>query len=107
MPNITILGWDKVIHMTEYFIYSILTGIALLAFDKKRYYFNLLLMIFIITILFGASDELHQYFVPGRSCSIYDFIADAIGGILGLILFQKLKIVNKLQHVNTRKTDSK
>ena len=107
LPRITILGWDKAIHMIVYIFYVIFAGIALLVFDNKRFKFNLLLMAFLITILFGASDEIHQYFVPGRSCSIYDFFADCIGGILGLIIFHKLKLVNKLQHVNIRKTDSK
>ena len=106
LPKMTILGWDKLVHMAEYTVYSILAGIALLSFDRKKYSFNLILIAFLITILFGASDEIHQYFVPGRSCSIYDFVADCLGAILGLILFQKLKIVNKLQHVNTGKTDS-
>ena len=101
LPSVTILGWDKVIHLIEYMFYAIFAGIALLAFDKKRLKFNIILTAFLVTILFGASDEIHQYFVPGRSCSIYDFIADCVGAILGLILFQKLKIVNKLQHVNT------
>jgi VanZ family protein len=36
----------------------------------------------LISILYGASDELHQYFVPGRHCSLSDVIADAFGAFL-------------------------
>jgi VanZ family protein len=32
-----------------------------------------------ITTLYGASDEYHQSFVPGRSPDVFDLIADAIG----------------------------
>jgi len=32
-----------------------------------------------ITFLYGVSDEVHQYFVPGRSMSIADAIADLVG----------------------------
>jgi VanZ family protein len=39
----------------------------------------------LITTAYGASDELHQMFVPGRSPELYDLFADAVGGALGLI----------------------
>jgi len=32
---------------------------------------------------FGVLDELHQRFVPGRSCDVWDMIADAVGSALG------------------------
>ncbi len=35
-------------------------------------------------VLFGVSDELHQWFVPGRTCSIVDLILDFIGVSIGL-----------------------
>jgi VanZ family protein len=41
----------------------------------------------------GGLDELHQYFVPGRTMDIFDFIADITGIITGIIvwlLFAKL-----------------
>ena len=34
-------------------------------------------------ILFGASDEWHQSFVPGRDPSGWDFAADTLGVLLG------------------------
>ncbi|RKY01797.1 antibiotic resistance protein VanZ, partial [Candidatus Poribacteria bacterium] len=32
--------------------------------------------------VFGATDELHQYFVPGREASPFDWMADVGGGII-------------------------
>lgn len=32
---------------------------------------------------YGVLDEVHQYFVPGRTAEIYDALADATGGLLG------------------------
>ena len=46
-------------------------------------------VVFIITgisVLYGITDELHQYFVPGRDCSIFDLTADAIGGFSGALI---------------------
>jgi VanZ family protein len=38
-----------------------------------------------LTTAFGASDELHQLFVPGRSADVHDIAADAIGAATGVI----------------------
>ncbi len=55
------------------------------------------IIIFIET--YGLIDELHQFFTPGRSCSIFDWMADVSGAALGTfarIILSKLKklIVN-------------
>lgn len=34
--------------------------------------------------LHGLSDEVHQFFVPERSCSVLDVIVDFLGGLLFL-----------------------
>jgi VanZ family protein len=36
----------------------------------------------VIAALYGVSDEVHQYFVPGRETSIVDLIADVLGAAL-------------------------
>ena len=37
-----------------------------------------------LTTAFGASDELHQMFVPGRSADVHDLLADATGAAVGV-----------------------
>jgi VanZ family protein len=37
-----------------------------------------------LTTAFGASDELHQLFVPGRSADVHDVAADATGAAAGV-----------------------
>ena len=32
---------------------------------------------------FGVLDELHQCLIPGRSCDVWDMIADAVGSVPG------------------------
>jgi VanZ family protein len=42
-----------------------------------------------LAILYAATDELHQSFVPGRSPSIWDVLVfDNLGAILALWLFR-------------------
>jgi len=39
----------------------------------------------VVTIVYGGTDELHQAFVPGRSCSAADVGYDAMGALLGVL----------------------
>jgi len=38
----------------------------------------------VLSILFGVSDEVHQYFVPGCAASVIDVLIDTVGALLGL-----------------------
>ena len=37
--------------------------------------------------LYGVSDEWHQSFVPGRSCEVWDWVADTSGAALAISLY--------------------
>jgi len=39
----------------------------------------------VLTVLYAISDEVHQWFVPGRHAALYDVLFDA-GGVLAMIL---------------------
>lgn len=41
---------------------------------------------FAVTVFYGASDELHQSFVPDRTGRLDDLVVDTIGAIVGLAL---------------------
>lgn len=73
---------DKVAHLIEY---AILGFLVLWAYLKTRSEKQMILWLWAILwcMLFGLSDEWHQSFVPGREVSILDWIADAIGSMLG------------------------
>lgn len=101
LPKFTILGWDKVIHMMEFGVYAILSRIALDAFDEKNITINKIFLAFIMTALYGFSDEFHQSFVMGRTSSIYDWYADIIGAMLFLFIYKLISKKNKLQHANS------
>ncbi len=38
--------------------------------------------------LYGVTDELHQYFVPGRACDPADWLVDTCGAALGAVLLK-------------------
>ena len=49
---------------------------------------KMLLLAWAFTLLYAASDEFHQSFVPGRMASWVDVMIDATGAFLGLAVFR-------------------
>ncbi len=45
----------------------------------------------ILAGLYAATDELHQYFVPGRSCELRDWCIDLCGAVLGITIAWMIK----------------
>jgi VanZ family protein len=86
-------GSDKTIHIIEYGIYGFLLtyGVFNIAKDFKIP----VLQVLILGIITGFVDEVHQYFVPGRSCDVFDLLADSIGLVSGLFIFLLLHAVRK------------
>jgi VanZ family protein len=79
-------GVDKLLHVVEYAVMGFFTARAvLLTWDLPRNWG--LLLGAALAALLGLLDEVHQYFVPGRSASVYDGAADLVGAILGALLF--------------------
>jgi len=79
----------KLAHMFEYgvlylLIYRVFKRTSSLSKNK------LLFISLFLTILYAASDEYHQTFVPGRSGNLTDVSIDSVGAVLGLIFSQKI-----------------
>ena len=71
-------------HMTEYAIFTVFTYIALLTdgvrLPKRRY------SALLTAVLLASSDELHQWFVPGRSGCVKDACIDTVGAVAALLV---------------------
>ena len=87
----------KIGHFTEY----LLLGAALTFHIKvickelnKRFFFWVPLL---VGVLYAASDELHQFFVPGRAMRLYDVAIDSLGVLsgIGIVLFICRLVKNK------------
>ena len=89
---------DKVEHMLAYFGLSFLMYLALL-FQKKSITIrkNALLFTLLFVFAYGILDEVHQLLIPGRSCELLDFMADILGGIIGIITVKILVHLYKFQ----------
>ena len=70
---------DKLAHLLEY---GLLASLIYFALEKSQANFHPIFIPFLIAFLFGVSDEVHQYFVPGRDADVIDAVADAMGSFV-------------------------
>jgi VanZ family protein len=70
---------DKLVHLLAY---GLLASLIYLAREKSRATFHPIFIPFLIAFLYGLSDEIHQYFVPGRDADVFDALANAVGGFV-------------------------
>lgn len=70
-------------HMTEYAVLAMLCLGALAGEEMTR---RQKMIAFGMTVLYAASDEFHQLFVPGRSGMVRDVLIDSTGAFLGIFV---------------------
>ena len=72
----------KSAHFILYFALGVLVCIACYLCsvkDKLKYVIG-----FLVCVLYGASDEIHQYFTPGRAALVKDVFIDSGGAAAGM-----------------------
>ncbi len=81
---------DKLLHIA---VYALLGALLLRAFKTLQIQHNLKLVMILsilLSSLFGISDEIHQHFVPFRNADFMDALADMIGSVGGVYVYQLL-----------------
>lgn len=73
-------GRDKVIHGSVWCVLA-----ALYALTAVRPTTRAAVVAIIAAAVFGATDEFHQSFVPGRDASLLDLLADTVGAVVGAL----------------------
>jgi hypothetical protein len=66
---------DKIVH---FLAFGLLATVTLRAMRVESPHWRAVAAVLLVS-LFGASDEIHQRFTPGRSCDIFDWLADTLG----------------------------
>lgn len=78
---------DKLIHVVEYLIYGLLLVRAVRAnLRVGRPLFAAMIALGFV-VLTGTADEYLQSFIPGRQCSVFDLLADTVGGAAAQALY--------------------
>ncbi len=88
--------WDKLAHFVEY---GGLAGCYCLWWGRnlwlKKPWLRVLVVV-ILTVAYGCTDEFHQSFTEGRDSSALDLVADAVGGLIGATIYALVcRLLNK------------
>ena len=86
LPKTDVPSADKIVHTIMYFS---ITGMLML--NQTSYFRNQITKVqlyfaFLFSVGFGILMEIIQYFLPWRSGSIYDLIANTFGTIIAIII---------------------
>jgi len=88
-PALARLTWDKLLHAGAYALFGLLclraTHGGFKSLRRPR-----AVVALILCIGYGAFDEWHQSFVPGRDPSVLDWVADLVGSGLALWIYAGL-----------------
>jgi VanZ family protein len=71
---------DKHEHFTAYFLLGLTFLRAFAGGRISGVTWQVALVSILCVAAYGATDEFHQWFVPGRECDVLDLRADTIGG---------------------------
>ncbi len=86
--------------------------LGMLAYRFFRTYYNNKLLYKILvpiagSIIYSITDELHQLFVPGRACDIFDVITDTAGIITGVLIYHIISSLSKRKKTLRKKNSTK
>jgi len=68
---------------------ALLTARAMFRYREVR--LASLVLVLGLTELYALSDEIHQLFVPGRTFQLMDLVLDLLGGVIGLIIYERIR----------------
>lgn len=80
--NVVSIIIRKTAHFLEYFI----LGLLVYNYLRQTKCEKIVLVAILVCILYAITDEVHQAFVPGRSCRLLDMGIDSLGSIFGIYL---------------------
>jgi len=85
--------WPYIDKMLHFAAYALLGALFLRAFKTTKIKNNLklvLILSILLSSLYGVSDEIHQYFIPYRIADLMDVLADLLGSIMGVYIYQAI-----------------
>ena len=70
-------------HAFEFFVLALLVGALVYTFAFKSVFLKQISITLTACVLCACADEIHQYFVPGRTADILDILVDVAGALVG------------------------
>jgi len=70
-------------HLGAFFVLAMFLFISL----SRGRHIGFIFLGVILAVVYGAFDEIHQFFVPGRASSIFDVFIDSIGVLFAFMIY--------------------
>jgi VanZ family protein len=81
-----IVNIDKFLHCMVYAVLGWALFFALAPEWRRRHPFSAGCAVVLFCLMYGITDEFHQFFIPGRCASGADLVADGVGGCLSAVV---------------------
>ncbi len=102
LPNLP-GGSDKQAHGVAYGVLAVLVARARIRGDVPALTLREAAIAWAIAVIYGATDEIHQAFVPGRTADVLDLAADAAGAFAALSALWACGIIACSMHARSRR----
>jgi VanZ family protein len=86
-PPLHFVNSDKLIHAGEYLVLGLLLARAMRASVRVGPPLFAAMMAIGLVVVVGSCDEFLQSFIPGRDSSLFDLLADTVGGALAQLVY--------------------
>ena len=96
-PQVPDILWftdiDKAAH---FFVFGLLATLFCRYNPRTALHLSQGLLAITLTTLFGLSDELHQSVIPERTFELADLVADFVGAVVAILVYQKSAFYRRL-----------
>lgn len=99
VPGVGAPGGDKVIHFA---VFGLLATLTVRALPRSVAWFAV-----VAVSLFGATDEWHQSFTPGRQMDWADWVADTLGALVAVLAYLRWAAYRRLLETRMGATSRK
>ena len=92
--------WDKLAHFCEYATLAGCYAMLWMRTEWSKRQWLRVLVVGVLALVYGCTDEFHQSFVEGRDSSVLDLVADLTGGLMGGVVYAEIRrILNRYDPV--------
>jgi len=91
-------------HFAEFSILGILMANVFWQLTSEITFHKVFVTFFVSSVfsaLYGVSDEIHQYFVPTRYCTVFDVLTNIVGSMTGVFVFLMYIRIKSLRNHET------
>tara|TARA_Y100000310_G_scaffold325935_1_gene390175 strand:- start:2154 stop:2579 length:426 start_codon:yes stop_codon:yes gene_type:complete len=94
--------WKSIAY--HFYAFLFLQAFLLISLTKGKHK-NLIIISIIFTIIYAISDEIHQFYVPGRFFAISDILTDSAGILFATLLYSLMRYDKFKDNKKQKKSD--